>query len=186
MRPHLLLLAAALIAGAASLGPAWAEPPEPEGLWTGPMAGETPATLAGAQLVDVAGLEALIRRGSVVLVDSGPADRKPDGLPEGALWKPIHRSIPGAMWFPGAGRGDLPVERVEALLRRIDELTKGDKSVPVVSFCQPNCWGSWNLGKRLVQAGYTAVYWFPGGVRGWQETGETAAVQPEAGWETRP
>ena len=28
---------------------------------------------------------------------------------------------------------------------------KIDKTAPVVTFCQPKCWASWNVGKRLVQ-----------------------------------
>jgi PQQ-dependent catabolism-associated CXXCW motif protein len=95
----------------------------------------------------------------------------------------VHRSIPGAVWFPGAGGADLPADRAAALLARIAELTGGDKAAPVVSFCQPSCWGSWNVGKRLVLAGYTAVYWLPAGVAGWQEQHDTAIVAPEPGWE---
>lgn len=152
--------------------------PEPPGLWTGPMTSDTPATLKGARVIDVPALEALMPQ-RPLLIDVGPADRKPDGLPSSTIWKPTHRSIPGAVWFPGAGSADLPEEKVQALLRRIAELTNGDKSAPVVTFCRPKCWGSWNIGKRLVQAGYTSVHWLPAGVSGWQERNDTTAVTPE-------
>jgi PQQ-dependent catabolism-associated CXXCW motif protein len=112
----------------------------------------------------------------------GPADHKPTNLPGNAIWKPIHRSIPGAVWFPGAGLAYLPADRVEALLRRVRELTNGNKAAPVVTFCRPRCWGSWNLGKRLLQAGYTSVHWFPAGVDGWQERNETTAVESDPVW----
>lgn len=175
-----LVLAACLLAA-----PASAEVAEPEGLWTGPMVGDTPATLTGAKVVDVPALESLMAA-QPLLVDVGPADRKPDNLPKEAIWKPIHRSIPGAAWFPGAGSAELPPDKVEAFLQRIAELTHGDKAAPIVTFCKPRCWGSWNVGKRLVQAGYTGVHWLPAGVNGWQETHDTMAVQPEPGWQPKP
>jgi len=159
--------------------------PEPRELWTGPMASDTPATLEGAQVIDVPALEKLLAE-KPLLIDVGPADRKPDGLPASTIWKPTHRSIPGAVWFPGAGSGELPDEKVEALLQRIGELTGGNKSAPVVTFCRPKCWASWNIGKRLVKAGYTSVYWLPAGVTGWQERNDTSPVEPEAGWTPKP
>jgi PQQ-dependent catabolism-associated CXXCW motif protein len=155
--------------------------PEPDGLWTGPMIGDTPATLAGAKVLDVEGLEKLMAE-KPLLIDSGPADKKPETLPPTAIWRPTHRSIPGAAWFPGAGRGDLDPARTDALIRRIGELSGGKMSKPIVTFCQPRCWGSWNVGKRLVKAGYTAVYWFPAGIDGWQERGDTSLVEPQPGW----
>lgn len=177
-----LLLALAGVAG----GVQAADVPEPPGLWRGEMVSDTPATLQGAQVIDVAALERLLRAPRPpLLVDVGPADRRPEGLPAEALWKPVHRSIPGAVWFPGAGRADLPDERAQALLARIDRLSHGDRTTPLVTFCKPRCWGSWNAGKRLVQAGYTAVHWFPGGVHAWQEQHETTALEPEAGWNQR-
>ena len=62
------------------------------------------------------------------------------------------------------------------------ELTGGDRSAPVVVFCKPDCWASWNAGKRLVRAGYTNVAWFPDGVDAWQELHPTAPVEAMPGW----
>jgi PQQ-dependent catabolism-associated CXXCW motif protein len=72
--------------------------------------------------------------------------------------------------------------REELFYRRIEELTNGDKSKAVVTFCHPECWGSWNAAKRLVLKGYTQVHWFPDGIEGWQDTHETAAVEPDPAW----
>lgn len=174
-----LVISAAAVLAALTLGAAAA--PEPEGLWTGPMVSDTPATLQGAQVVDLAGLERLLPQ-RPLLIDSGPANHKPEGLPTGTPWNPTHRSIPGASWFPGAGRGDLDPVKAAAFLARVNELTGGDRTRPIVTFCQPHCWGSWNVGKRLVAAGYSAVYWFPGGIDAWQAEKETAAVGPQPGW----
>jgi PQQ-dependent catabolism-associated CXXCW motif protein len=174
-----VVLIAALAAPVRADGPV--QVTEPEGLWTGVMASDTPATLAGAEVIDVPALEQLLGQ-KPLLIDVGLADRKPDNLPASTIWKPIHRSIPGAVWFPGAGPGDLPADRADALLRRVSELANGNKAQPVVTFCKPRCWGSWNVAKRLVEAGYTSVYWLPAGIDGWQERHDTVIVQPEAGW----
>jgi PQQ-dependent catabolism-associated CXXCW motif protein len=165
---------------------AGADVPEPAGLWTGPMLGPTPRTLAGAAVVNLAGLEALMAGGKPLLIDVGPADRKPEGFPRGRPWMPSHRSIPGAVWMPGAGTAPLAAGREALMARRIAELTGGDRARPIVVFCRPRCWGSWNAGKRLVTLGYTRVNWFPAGINAWQETHETAVVKPDTVWSGGP
>lgn len=161
-------------------------PAEPPGLWTGPMVSATPATLQGASVIDAPALARLMSHPPVLLIDVGPADHKPDPLPPGTVWRPNHRSIPGAHWFPGAGRGDLTEAQAQAWLQRIDQLAGGNRALPIVTFCKPSCWGSWNAGKRLVAAGYTAVHWFPAGVHGWQEHHDTTALEPDATWAALP
>jgi PQQ-dependent catabolism-associated CXXCW motif protein len=178
------LAAALLLGGAALAGPTL--PPEPDGYRTGDLRAPTPATLAGARVLDVSALEAAVSDGAV-LIDVGPAPVKPDDFPPDRLWLPSHRSIPGAVWLPGAGLGDdLPPERADLLLHQVAELTGGDTGRPIVVFCKPDCWASWNVGKRLVLAGYTAVAWFPGGVDAWQVDHPTAAVEALPGWDEAP
>ena len=117
-----------------------------------------------------------------VLIDVVLADRRPEGLPADRPWLPTHRSLPGAVWMPGAGGAPLAPEKEEAFLRRVAELTGGDRAKPVVTFCRPECWGSWNAGKRLVAAGYSRVHWFPPGVEGWQDDHDTAVAKPDPAW----
>ncbi|MEZ2130796.1 MULTISPECIES: rhodanese-like domain-containing protein [unclassified Sinorhizobium] len=174
-------LAIALFLTASGTQLSWAEVQEPDGLWTGPMRGETPKTLGGAVVIDLAGLEALIQK-KPVLLDVGPADKKPEDFPQDRLWLPTHRSIPGAVWLPGAGAASFEAAQEETFFRRVEELTHGDSSKPIVTFCRPECWGSWNAGKRLVMKGYTGVYWFPGGINRWQEVHETVEVKPDGAW----
>ena len=173
--PALALLVAAVSAGSA------ADIAEPRGLWTGPMYGQTPRTLAGAVVVDLAAVEVLMAE-KPLLLDVGPAHRKPVNFPTDRPWLPTHRSIPGAIWMPGAGAAPLDAGREELFYRRIGELTRGDKTKPIVVFCRPGCWGSWNAGKRLVTSGYTSVRWFPTGIDGWRDKHATAEVEPDAGW----
>lgn len=173
--PALALLVAAVSAGSA------ADIAEPRGLWTGPMYGQTPRTLAGAVVVDLAAVEVLMAE-KPLLLDVGPAHRKPVNFPTDRPWLPTHRSIPGAVWMPGAGAAPLDAGREELFYRRIGELTRGDKTKPIVVFCRPGCWGSWNAGKRLVTSGYTSVRWFPTGIDGWRDKHATAEVEPDAGW----
>ncbi|GEP08749.1 rhodanese-like domain-containing protein [Methylobacterium gnaphalii] len=156
--------------------------PEPQGLYDGPQHGYTPPTLKGATVVDLATLERLIAEDKPILLDVVLADRKPDGLPAGTLWAPSHRSIPRAVWLPGAGVAPLTAEQESVFFNRVEELTGGDKKKPIVTFCRPECWGSWNAGKRLVEAGYGRVYWWPLGVEGWQDAHDTAVVKADKTW----
>ena len=160
-----------------------ADVPEPAGIWSGPMRGPTPKTLKGAVVLDIAALEAVLAS-KPLLVDVALGDKKPADFPKDLPWLPIHRSIPGALWLPGAGAAALAPAREAMLYRRVAELTNGDKSKPIVTFCHPECWGSWNTAKRLVLAGYTQVHWFPDGIEGWQNTHDTAAVKPDPAWES--
>ena len=160
--------------------------PEPSGFWTGPMHGRTPPGLAGAGVVDVEALGALIAGESPVLLDVAAEDVKPAGIAPGAIWRPIHRSIPDSVWMPGAGAGALEPAQEQAFEARIDALTAGARNRPIVAFCHRDCWASWNAAKRLVLAGHSKVYWFPDGVEGWQDAHDTSVVTEDAAWASRP
>src|SRR5690242_10581171 len=103
----MMIFSAISTVAAVSIMAAVTQVPEPGGLWSGPMQGQTPETLSGAEVINVDGLEALMAR-KLLLLDVGSADRRPEVLPEGWLWLPVHRSIPGAVWMPGAG--DAPID----------------------------------------------------------------------------
>ncbi|WP_336489739.1 rhodanese-like domain-containing protein [Methylobacterium nigriterrae] len=172
---------AALLLAAASPADSPVNVPEPDGIWTGPQRGYTPTTLKGAKVIGIAGLDALMAE-KPVLIDVALADRKPEGFPADRPWLPAHRSIPDAVWMPGAGAAPIDPAHEAQFDRRVEELTGGDKGKPIVTFCHPECWGSWNAGKRLVLLGYTRVHWFPDGIEGWQESHETAVIKPDPAW----
>jgi PQQ-dependent catabolism-associated CXXCW motif protein len=154
---------------------------EPQGFWDGPMQGETPPALSGAQVVDAQAVASLKQDGAILL-DVAQTPKKPENMAPDALWRPIHMSIPGAVWLTGAGLGNAGSEFQSRFDERIAGLTGGGKEKPIVVFCHPQCWGSWNAAKRLVMRGYAHVYWFRDGVEGWQEKFEAAPVQPDPAW----
>lgn len=155
---------------------------EPDGFWTGPMHGVTPAALAGANVVDAKALAALIAREHPLLLDVASEEAKPAGMPPETLWRPIHRSIPDSVWMPGVGAGALEPSQEALFKARIEALTAGVRSRPIVAFCHRDCWASWNAAKRLVRQGYTRVYWFPDGVEGWRDAYEAAVVAQDPAW----
>lgn len=185
MRGLICAAALALIAGgalAAERGPA---PPQPAGYWTGPTRGRTPDGLEGARVLDAAALSALIAAEKPLMLDVAAADVKPADMPA-ERWRPIHRSVPGSTWLPGAGQA-ISDPAVEArLAARIGELTGGRRDRPVVTFCHRDCWASWNVAKWLLRHGYTRVHWFSDGVEGWQEVYDPAVIVEDAGWAARP
>ncbi|WP_375465679.1 rhodanese-like domain-containing protein [uncultured Methylobacterium sp.] len=184
LRAGAAFLAAGLLAGAAPADSP-VNVPEPDGLHEGPQAGYTPKILQGAVVLDIDGLDALMAQ-HPVLIDVAVADRKPAGFPENRPWLPAHRSVPGAVWMPDAGAAPLDPVREALFLKRVEALTGGDKARPVITFCHPDCWGSWNAGKRLVRAGYAAVHWFPEGIEGWQDRHETAVIRQDPAWAAKP
>jgi PQQ-dependent catabolism-associated CXXCW motif protein len=53
----------------------------------------------------------------------------------------------------------------------LEAVSLGRKDRKLVFYCEAKCWMSWNAAKRAVAYGYTAVYWFPGGMQAWTEAG---------------
>ncbi|QXX74333.1 rhodanese-like domain-containing protein [Methylovirgula sp. HY1] len=173
------ILAAALFLAAAAPAPA----PEPAGLWQGAMHGATPDRLKGATVLSTAALGALNDRLHPLLIDVAETEKKPASMAKDMPWMPTHRSIPGAVWLANGGGGRTDPAFTDAFKARIATLAGNDMNRPIVVFCHPHCWGSWNAAKRLVTLGYHHVYWYPDGVEGWQSAHDTKVVRPDAAWE---
>ncbi len=132
----------------------------------------TPCTLAGATVLSTAALERLIENGDPVLIDVMPADRRPQGLSDSALWLPPPRSnIAGSVWLPNAGFGELPIEEERYFRDNLVRLTAGNVGRAVVFYCEIECWMSWNAARRAIEWGYRSVYWYPGGIDAWAAAG---------------
>jgi PQQ-dependent catabolism-associated CXXCW motif protein len=163
------------------LGPALAPiPPEPPGYRTDDYRSPTPATLKGARTIDSADAVALWSRRGAVFIDVMPQPPRPANLPAGTLWRqPPRESIPGAIWLPNVGFGDLAPETEAYFRHGLAAATQDDPSRPIVIFCMRDCWMSWNAAKRALSYGYTAVHWFPDGTDGWRAAGQDLArVEP--------
>ena len=173
-------LARALLTATAAVWIAAAAPaPEPPGLWTGEERGAVPATLAGGRVLDTVSLAALLAQGNAVAIDVSVAQRRPEGLPSGSIWLPlVHRDIAGSVWLPDAGQSAMPPATEAWVRERLRTLTGGDPTRPLVFYCHPECWRSWNAAKRAVGWGYRAVAWYPPGIEGWAEAGRSLASPP--------
>ncbi len=83
------------------------------------------------------------------------------------------RSIPGTVGLKHAGwsasASDVTQDR---LRRKVQELTKGDLSKPIVAVgWNAERFDGRNLALRLVALGYTQVYWYRGGREAWEVNG---------------
>ena len=166
-------------------GPSTAIPqstvPEPAGYRMDNYRSPVPATLAGATVLSTAALEQLIAEHRPVVVDVFPKQRKPENRDQGQVWiEPKREHIAGSVWLPNVGFGELSPDFAGYFRDQLASLTGGDKGKPVVFYCDTNCWMSWNAAKRaMVELGYTAVYWYPEGIQGWQKAGQRMAEAQE-------
>jgi len=106
-----------------------------------------------------------------IFIDVMPAEgghREADGS-----WKLAKKraSIPGAHWFPEAGRGVLAPAIGAWFEKGVARLTHGRRDRMIVTFCLVDCWMSWNAAKRLHALGYTNVWWLAEGTDGWRDLG---------------
>nr|WP_256869303.1 rhodanese-like domain-containing protein [Sphingobium lactosutens] len=143
-----------------------------------------PAHRAPAGVVRIAPAAAAQLRPDVdaLFIDVLPAEggqRQADGL--WRLARP-HESIPGARWFPEAGRGELADDVEGWFLAGIGRLSHGRRDRPIILFCLADCWMSWNAARRLKAQGYPQVWWLAEGVDGWRDLGlPLAPVTPGGG-----
>lgn len=82
-------------------------------------------------------------------------------------------SLPGALGAPALASAGSFEDRVQQqAVQWLGQITRGDRSVPIVLFCSdPMCWLSYNAALRTIAAGYGDVYWYRGGLRAWEMAG---------------
>jgi quinoprotein dehydrogenase-associated probable ABC transporter substrate-binding protein/PQQ-dependent catabolism-associated CXXCW motif protein len=147
-------------------------PPEPAGYRQADYRSPVPASLAGARVVTTAEVQALAADRRARLIDVLPAPREPANRPAGSLWRPAPRgNIPGSVWLPNVGYGELSAEFETWFRDNLARLAGGDRSRPMIFYCQANCWMSWNAAKRALAYGYANVLWYPEGTDGWRAAG---------------
>jgi PQQ-dependent catabolism-associated CXXCW motif protein len=130
----------------------------------------TPTGIPGAQVIKTSALKKLLDADkSVVVVDVL------DGV--------TRSTIPGARWMPEAGNGLVyPAEKAR-FAEAIAKFTSSDKSRPIVFMClSAQCWLSYNASLLAVEAGYTNVMWYRGGVEAWRAAGLPVERAERANW----
>ncbi len=173
----LALLAAGFVPGSAIAQ----QVPVPDGFRMSEYRAPVPATAPGATTVDTVAVRALLAEGKVVLIDVLPRPPRPAGLPESTVWAPKQRqSLPGAVWIPNVGFGELSDDMHRYYSGHLERLTTEMPGVRLVIFCEPNCWMSWNAAKRAADWGYDSLFWYPEGTEGWKAAGfKLEPVEPE-------
>lgn len=130
----------------------------------------TPPSVPGGTTITLETLQILVRDQRAVLLDVTPSEGAgPD--PATGVWhvpKP-HLNMPGTTWLPDIGKGNLTPALETYFQTNLKALTGGDKSRPVVIYCQADCWMSWNAVQRAAGYGYTALYWYPDGTDGMRD-----------------
>jgi quinoprotein dehydrogenase-associated probable ABC transporter substrate-binding protein/PQQ-dependent catabolism-associated CXXCW motif protein len=156
--------------------------PEPDGYRMDKYRTPVPATLKGATVLSTAALQRLIAERQPVLVDVLPKTRKPQDRDQAQLWlEPKRDDVPGSVWLPNVGYGELTPEFAGYFRTELARATGGDLARPVVFYCDANCWMSWNAARRAMgELGYTNVYWYPDGVQGWKQAGRPLEAPREA------
>jgi PQQ-dependent catabolism-associated CXXCW motif protein len=145
-------------------------PSEPPGYRTHDYRAPTPATLAGARVVTTAEAEALWQDKAAIFIDVMPRAPKPANLPPGTIWRDRPRSdIPGSIWLPDTGYGELAPSTEEYLRTNVARITGSDRTKLLVVYCLRDCWMSWNAARRLLAMGYANVAWYPEGTDGWTD-----------------
>lgn len=161
MRALLVLVLIPCIAGAQSVE-------EPSDYRTDHYRAPVPITITGGTVLEAEAAHVLWQSGTAGFIDVLPQPPKPAGLPEGTIWRDKPRSsIPGAIWAPNVGYGEIADITAEYFRAALTLASKGDPAHPIVIFCLEDCWMSWNAAKRAIAWGYTDVYWMPDGTDGW-------------------
>jgi PQQ-dependent catabolism-associated CXXCW motif protein len=152
---------------------AWSQDrvPEPAGYRVEAYRAPTPATLAGARVITTAEAED-DWKGGAVFVDVLTYVPRPANLPNGTIWHEKTRmDIPGSIWLPDTGYGELAAETENYLRFGLERFTRGDCTKLLVIYCRRDCWMSWNAAKRALTMGYKNVAWYPEGTDGWEAAG---------------
>ncbi|MDO9381260.1 MAG: rhodanese-like domain-containing protein [Hyphomicrobiaceae bacterium] len=144
-----------------------------------------PAEVPGGKRIGVEDIDDLTTTQGAVLVDVMPADGAGLDATTGHWNTKRHDNIPGSTWLPNVGKGHIET-RIEVYFRdNLARLTGGDKTRPIIIYCQSDCWMGWNAVQRAAGFGYSALYWYPDGIDGWRDWDRTfARAEPVAVWKS--
>ena len=135
-----------------------------------PLEGQTPTTVPGATTVRTKELTGMLAEQKPLVIDT--------------MWRSWHLSIPGAVGLEESDAGgDLADATQDRVRRKMNELTAGDQSKPILAmgFNSEN-FGGRNLALRLVALGYKNVFWYRGGREAWEVAGLPVEEMRPAAW----
>ncbi|MCK6407561.1 MAG: rhodanese-like domain-containing protein [Rhodocyclaceae bacterium] len=120
-----------------------------------PYHAPTPMTIPGARVIKTLELKALLDTNRNVLVVD-------------VLDSKSRKSIPGALWMPGAGDSQFFAAEKERFSTALEKASGGDKARPIVFLClSSECWLSYNAALHALEAGHKDVIWYRGGTNSW-------------------
>lgn len=147
-------------------------PAEPESYRLDNYHAPTPATLKGATVIDTSRAFEIWNEKEAAFIDALSRPARPADLPREVVWRPSPRhDIPGSMWLPGTGVGELTPALQSYFESGLARAAGNSKDKLLVFYCRTNCWASWNAAKRALTLGYRNVYWYPGGADAWERDG---------------
>ncbi len=120
-------------------------------------AGETPASLAGATLVDAAKVKSMMDAGGTTVVDTRVANEY------------VESHIKGSVSIPYKEKSAKDVN-FDSKLDSFD-LSKlpADKNAKIVMYCNAGeCWKSYKAALTAIKGGYKSIFWFRGGIPEWK------------------
>ncbi|HYZ61134.1 MAG TPA: rhodanese-like domain-containing protein [Acetobacteraceae bacterium] len=128
----------------------------------------TPTSVPGARTIRTPDLAILLDRRRPLVLDT----------------KDFGKSIPGAIGLPGGGIGGAVSDEYQARLKqKLDQLTNGDRTVPIVTIgFNAERFEGRNLALRLAALGYKEVYWYRGGREAWEVAGLPATDVVAQDW----
>ena len=98
-------------------------PPEPDSYRQSDYRAPTPATLKGARVLTTDEAAAIWRAGDAAFIDVLPQAPRPKDLPADVVWRDKPRSdIPGSLWLPDTGYGELAPVMLERYMTWIQGL----------------------------------------------------------------
>ena len=127
-----------------------------------------PDAVPGGQRVNTEEVEKIFQARSAIFIDVMPSTGA--GFdPKSGQWRltKTRDNIPGSVWLPDVGHGTLEPTLDRYFIENLTSLTSGDKSKPLLFYCQSDCWMAWNAVKRASSLGYPNLYWYPEGTDGW-------------------
>jgi PQQ-dependent catabolism-associated CXXCW motif protein len=148
--------------------------PATRSLHAGQMHGPTPSSIPGGQVVTTKGLVSLVqgKAAPYFLFDVlGGPEVLPGAMP--------------AVWL--AQPGDFRDQTQQQFTQMLAQGTKGRKDIPLVFYClSTQCWMSYNAALRAINAGYTNVLWYRGGIEAWKMAGLPTQRAQQQGYSQQP